>query len=63
MKQWKKYVGFDQWDQSSAGQVAANPGPLDNANIFKGTLIDQSCIRTTLINPVSGLHSNTQPYI
>ena len=38
MKQWKKYVGYDQWDQSSAGQESANPGPVDNSNLFKGTL-------------------------
>ena len=36
MKQWKKYVGFDQWDQSSAGLESANPGPVDNLNLFKG---------------------------
>ena len=30
MKQWKKYVGYDQRDQKFAGQEAANPGPLDN---------------------------------
>ena len=35
MKQWKKYVGYDQWDQSYAGQEAANPGPLDNASLFR----------------------------
>ena len=36
MKQWKKYVGYDQWDQSSAGQESANPGPVDNSNLFIG---------------------------
>ena len=36
MKQWKKYVGYDQWDQSSAGQESANPGPVDNSTLFKG---------------------------
>lgn len=36
MKQWKKYVGYDQWDQSLAGQESANPGPIDNSNLFKG---------------------------
>ena len=35
-KQWKKYVGFDSWDQQSAGNEAANPGPVDNGNLFKG---------------------------
>ena len=36
MKQWKKYIGYDQWDQSSAGLASANPGPIDNSNLFKG---------------------------
>ena len=35
MKQWKKYVGYDTWDQSSVGKESANPGPLDNFNLFK----------------------------
>ena len=35
MKQWKKFVGYDQWDQSYAGQEAANPGPIDNASLFR----------------------------
>ena len=37
LKQWKKYVGYDQWDQYHVGKVSANPGPIDNANLFKGT--------------------------
>ena len=36
LKQWKKYVGFDSWDQYHAGNEAANPGPVDNGNLFKG---------------------------
>ena len=36
IKQWKKYVGYDQWDQSFAGQESASPGPVDNSNLFKG---------------------------
>ncbi len=39
MKQWKKYVGYDTWDQSSAGKETANPGPLDNSNLFKGVCV------------------------
>ena len=35
-KQWKKYVGFDSMDQYSAGNEAANPGSIDNGNLFKG---------------------------
>ena len=37
LKQWKKYVGYDQWDQYHVGQVSANPGPINNANLFNGT--------------------------
>ena len=36
MKQWKRYVGYDQWDQELAGQESAHPGPLDNSSLFKG---------------------------
>ena len=36
MKQWKKYVGYDQWDQSYAGQEAAHPGPVYNAALLRG---------------------------
>ena len=35
MKQWKRYVGYDQWDQSSAGLDSAHPGPVDNSGLFK----------------------------
>ena len=37
MKQWKKYVGYDPQDQSSAGEESANPGPLDNSHLLTGT--------------------------
>jgi ubiquitin carboxyl-terminal hydrolase 4/11/15 len=36
-KQWKRYVGFDTWDQSDAGRDSTNPGPIDNKQLFKGT--------------------------
>ena len=36
MKQWKKYVGYDHWQQNYAGQETANPGPVDNAALLKG---------------------------
>ena len=36
MEQWKKYVGYDQWNQRYAGQEAANPGPVDNSSLLKG---------------------------
>ena len=33
---WKKYVGYDQWDESGAGQETYFPGPIDNSNLFTG---------------------------
>ena len=36
MKEWKKYVGYDSQDQSSAGEESANPGPLDNSHLLTG---------------------------
>ena len=35
-KQWKKYVGFDTWDQSGAGDKQNNPGPIDNSCLLEG---------------------------
>ena len=43
MMQWKRYVGYDQWDQYHAGQQSVNPGPIDNANLLKGTSIATYC--------------------
>ncbi|KAK3103303.1 hypothetical protein FSP39_018356, partial [Pinctada imbricata] len=47
-KQWKKYVGFDQWDNYNVGEKEAHPGPIDNtpllkedSNDLKEHLIDQ----------------------
>ncbi|KAK3578660.1 hypothetical protein CHS0354_002964 [Potamilus streckersoni] len=40
-KQWKKYIGYDSWDSQSAGEESANPGPIDNRNMFKeNTLVE-----------------------
>jgi ubiquitin carboxyl-terminal hydrolase 4/11/15 len=41
LKQWKKYTGYDNWDQYSAGKENANPGPIDNSNLFKNANTDQ----------------------
>ena len=35
-KQWKRYVGWDAWDQSSKGNESAMPGPIDNSNLLTG---------------------------
>ena len=39
LRQWKKYTGFDSWDQHSAGTTSAHPGPIDTCNLFKGTKV------------------------
>ena len=38
LKQWKKFVGFESWDLTSAGKQEAHPGPVDNAGLFKCTV-------------------------
>ena len=40
--QWKKYVGFDSWDQQQKGKETAHPGPLDTSCLFKGMQICRS---------------------
>ena len=35
-KQWKKYVGFDSFDQQQMGLKAAHPGPVDTSCLFRG---------------------------
>lgn len=39
MKQWKKFVGFDTWDQFGVGEELNNPGPIDNSSLFAGGVI------------------------
>ncbi|XP_074646893.1 ubiquitin carboxyl-terminal hydrolase 15-like isoform X2 [Tubulanus polymorphus] len=34
-KQWKKYVGFDNWDTSLVGDKVVYPGPIDNSPLLK----------------------------
>ena len=50
MKQWKKYVGYDQWDQSLAGQETANPGPVDNSSLFKSGCGQHGCGQCTFVS-------------
>uniref|UniRef100_A0A3Q2R3M4 ubiquitinyl hydrolase 1 n=1 Tax=Fundulus heteroclitus TaxID=8078 RepID=A0A3Q2R3M4_FUNHE len=48
-QQWKKYVGFDNWDMYNVGDRSIYPGPIDNSGLFsdqvtqalKEHLIDQ----------------------
>lgn len=37
LKQWKKFVGYDTWDQFSVGEELNNPGPIDNSSLFAGS--------------------------
>jgi ubiquitin carboxyl-terminal hydrolase 4/11/15 len=37
-KQWKKYVGFDQWNVESKGCSDAFPGPIDNSPLLQGMM-------------------------
>ena len=32
--QWKRYVGYDNWDKSNAGEEAIKPGPIDNRSLL-----------------------------
>ncbi|KAI6649306.1 Ubiquitin carboxyl-terminal hydrolase 4 isoform X2 [Oopsacas minuta] len=34
-KQWKRYVGYDNWDKSSAGEEVGRPGPIDNTSLLE----------------------------
>ena len=36
LKQWKKYVGYDEWESGMIGEETANPGPIDNSNLLEG---------------------------
>ena len=32
-KLWKRYVGYDDWDKSNAGEEVIKPGPIDNTSL------------------------------
>ncbi|KAL4226967.1 Ubiquitin carboxyl-terminal hydrolase 15 [Mactra antiquata] len=34
-KQWKTFVGYDQWDQYGAAEPSSNPGPIDNKPLYE----------------------------
>ncbi|XP_065900676.1 ubiquitin carboxyl-terminal hydrolase 4-like isoform X2 [Dysidea avara] len=38
-KLWKKYVGFEAWDQAQMGADSAHPGPVDTSALFKADLM------------------------
>ena len=35
-KQWKKFVGYDTWDQFGVGEELNDPGPIYNSRLFAG---------------------------
>ena len=35
-KQWKKYVGYESWDDFNVGQSEVYPGPVDNSPLIEG---------------------------
>ena len=39
LKQWERYVGYDNYHSGERGQEADFPGPIDNSNLFKGIYI------------------------
>ena len=46
-KQWKRYVGYDNWDKSNAGEEAIKPGPIDNT-----PLLDHGRLRRQLVDEI-----------
>jgi len=62
LKQWKKFVGFDTWDQFGVGEKLNNPGPIDNSSLFAGgaILVVNSVTFNELFrmfNLINGCHS------
>ena len=43
MKQWKKFVGYDEKDRSQVGEDSANPGPIDNKSLLAGEWLCVYC--------------------
>ena len=44
LKRWKKYTGYDSWDQYHAGNESYNPGPVDNADLLQSMLATPTCM-------------------
>ncbi|XP_049588435.1 ubiquitin carboxyl-terminal hydrolase 4 isoform X2 [Syngnathus scovelli] len=47
-KQWKKYVGFDNWDMYHVGERSLYPGPIDNSGLFSDQ--DKQILKDHLID-------------
>ena len=50
MKQWKKYVGYDQSEQKYVGLEAAHPGPVYNAALLIGDSVTMIMMLPKSIN-------------
>lgn len=50
LKQWKRYTGYDSWDQYHAGNEDAKPGPLDNSCLFKSKIDNETCASETAVH-------------
>ena len=48
LNQWKKFVGFDSWNQFGCGDQLNNPGPLDNSNLLQGTVCSLRQVKSVL---------------
>ena len=33
-EQWKKFVGYNKWDQFGVGEKLNDPGHIDNSSLF-----------------------------
>ena len=36
MKQWKKYVSWDQWEECDSDDPSSHPGSIDNSSLLEG---------------------------
>lgn len=52
-KQWKKYVGFDNWDKYQMGEQNVYPGPVDNSGLLRGKK-DKTLLWPSFTQPKTG---------
>ncbi|XP_059151065.1 ubiquitin carboxyl-terminal hydrolase 15-like [Physella acuta] len=58
-KQWKKYVGYDQWDSYNVGDQSVHPGPIDNSSLFKP---DTNVLREHLVDDLDYILLSADAY-
>ncbi|CAL1543086.1 unnamed protein product [Lymnaea stagnalis] len=59
-KQWKKYVGYDQWDSYSVGDQSVHPGPIDNCSLLKP---DTNILREHLVDDLDYILLPADAYV